>query len=317
MSGATKAHSVSETGRLGKSVAGALVIAYALVTMIPLVWIFMTGFKSPPDSISYPPKVFFEPSLEGYVNLFTTRTRQTSEYIESLGPPQTWYDEIVRKRNMVIAGPSKFADRYLNSIVIGFGSTFLAVFLGTLAAYGFSRFKVPLKDDLLFFILSTRMMPPIAVAIPIYLMYRTLGLSDTALGMILLYTAVNLSLAVWLLKGFIDEIPREYEEAAVVDGYSRLQAFFRVVLPQARTGIAATAIFCLIFSWNEYAFVLLLTSGQAQTAPPYIPLIIGEGGLDWPAVAAGTTLFLLPIVFFTVVLRNQLLRGITFGAVRK
>ncbi len=314
---ATQAHSVVESSSRGKWLAGLVVVAYALVTLIPLVWILATSLKSPPDSISYPPKVVFEPSLEGYVNLFTTRSRQTDEYIESLGPAETWYDEIVRKRNMVIVGPSRFLDRYMNSVVIGFGSTFLAVFLGTLAAYGFSRFKVPLKDDLLFFILSTRMMPPIAVAIPIYLMYRTLGLSDTALGMILLYTAVNVSLAVWLLKGFIDEIPREYEEAAVVDGYTRLQAFWKVVLPQARSGIAATAIFCLIFAWNEYAFALLLTSGNAQTAPPFIPIIIGEGGLDWPAVAAGTTLFLLPIVFFTVLLRNQLLRGITFGAVRK
>ncbi len=311
------AHKVGEATTAGRRVAAALVIAYAVITMIPLVWIFATGFKSPPDSIAYPPKVVFEPTLEGYVNLFTTRSRQTPEYIESLGPPETWYDELVRKRNMVISGPSRFADRYMNSIVIGFGSTFLAVFLGTLAAYGFSRFRVPLKDDLLFFILSTRMMPPIAVAIPIYLMYRELGLSDTALGMILLYTAVNVSLAVWLLKGFIDEIPREYEEAAVIDGYSRLQAFWKVVLPQMRAGIAATAIFCLIFAWNEYAFVLLLTSGTAQTAPPFIPTIIGVGGQDWPAVAAGATLFLLPVVIFTILLRKHLLRGITFGAVRK
>ncbi len=231
--------------------------------------------------------MFFEPSLEGYVNLFTTRTRQTPEYMASLPPPATWYDELVRSRNMVITGPSRFAGRYLNSLMIGFGSTFLAVFLGTLAAYAFSRFRVPLKDDLLFFILSTRMMPPIAVAIPIFLMYRALGLTDTHLGMILLYTAVNISLSVWLLKGFIDEIPREYEDAAMVDGYTRFQAFCKVVLPQATTGIAATAIFCLIFSWNEYAFALLLTSGDAQTAPPFIPIIIGEGGLDWPAVAAG------------------------------
>jgi multiple sugar transport system permease protein len=98
-------------------------------------------------------------------------------------------------------------------------------------------------------------------------MYRWLGLSDTRLGMILLYTAVNVSLSVWLLKGFIDEIPREYEEAALVDGYSRLQAFRKVVLPQAATGIVATAIFCLIFAWNEYAFAVLLTSGQARTGP--------------------------------------------------
>ena len=317
MSARSTAFSVGESSTATKWLAGVLVIGYALVAMIPLVWIGMTGFKSPPDSIAYPPKVFFEPTLEGYVNLFTTRSRQTDEYIKSLGPPETWYDELVRERNMVITGPSRFADRYKNSIVIGFGSTFLAVFLGTLAAYGFSRFKIPLKDDLLFFILSTRMMPPIAVAIPIFLMYRELGLSDTALGMILLYTAVNLSLAVWLLKGFVDEIPREYEEAAVVDGYTRFQAFYKVVLPQMRSGIAATAIFCLIFAWNEYAFALLLTSGEAQTAPPFIPIIIGEGGLDWPAVAAGTTVFLLPVVIFTVLLRNQLLRGITFGAIRK
>jgi multiple sugar transport system permease protein len=309
--------SVIEPSPRSKQIAAALVIAYALIATIPLVWIFLTGFKTPSDAIAYPPKVLFEPSLEGYVNLFTSRTRQTPEYMASLPPPESWYDELVRSRNMVITGPSRFAGRYMNSLIIGFGSTFLAVFLGTLAAYAFSRFRVPLKDDLMFFILSTRMMPPVAVAIPIYLMYRTLGLSDTHLGMIILYTAVNLSLSVWLLKGFMDEIPREYEEAAMIDGYSRFQAFWKVVLPQATTGIAATAIFCLIFAWNEYAFALLLTSGEAQTAPPFIPIIIGEGGLDWPAVAAGTTLFLLPVVIFTVLLRQHLLRGITFGAVRK
>jgi multiple sugar transport system permease protein len=245
------------------------------------------------------------------------RTRQTQDFIARLPPATTWYDRLVRQHDMVIAGPSKVVPRFVNSLIIGFGSTFLAVFLGTLAAYAFSRFRIPLADDLLFFILSTRMMPPVAVAIPIYLMYRQLNLTDTKLGMILLYTAVNVSLAVWLLKGFIDEIPREYEEAALVDGYTRLQALRKVVLPQAVTGIAATAIFCLIFSWNEYAFAVLLTSGEAQTMPPFIPFIIGEGGQDWPAVAAATTLFVVPIVLFTILLRKHLLRGITFGAVRK
>jgi len=218
---------------------------------------------------------------------------------------------------MVVVGSSNYPPRFINSLIIAFGSTALSVVLGVTAAYAFSRFRVPGKDDLLFFILSTRMMPPIAVAIPIYLMYREVGLSDTRLGMILLYTSVNVSLAIWLLKGFIDEIPREYEEAALIDGYTRLQAFFKVVLPQATTGIVATAIFCLIFAWNEYAFAVLLTSGEAQTAPPFIPIIIGEGGQDWPAVAAGSTLFLLPILVFTVLLRKHLLRGITFGALRK
>ncbi|HYD97854.1 MAG TPA: carbohydrate ABC transporter permease [Alphaproteobacteria bacterium] len=309
--------SVVEPSPLAKRIAAIVVTLYAVLTLAPLAWIIMTGFKTPSDAIAYPPKVVFEPSLEGYVNLFTTRSRQAPEYIASLPPAETWYEELVRSRNMVIVGQSKVSERFVNSLVIGFGSTFIAVLLGTMAAYAFSRFKIPLADDLLFFILSTRMMPPIAVAIPIYLMYRELGLSDSHLGMILLYTAVNVSLAVWLLKGFIDEIPREYEEAAMVDGYTRLQAFVKVVLPQAVTGIAATAIFCLIFAWNEYAFAVLLTSGTAQTMPPFIPFIIGEGGQDWPAVAAATTLFMAPIVVFTILLRKHLLRGITFGAVRK
>ncbi|XUM21524.1 carbohydrate ABC transporter permease [Bradyrhizobium oligotrophicum S58] len=317
MTGLVTAHSVVDPSPLTKRIAATVVIAYALITLVPLLWIFMTGFKSPSDAIAYPPKLVAEPSLEGYCNLFTTRTRQAPDYMAKLPPAASLCDRISRGRNMVVAGPSNYIPRYVNSLVIAFGSTALSVVLGTLAAYAFSRFKVPLKDDLLFFILSTRMMPPIAVAIPIYLMYRELGLSDTRLGMILLYTSVNISLAVWLLKGFMDEIPREYEEAAMVDGYTRLQAFFKVVLPQATTGIVATAIFCLIFAWNEYAFAVLLTSGTAQTAPPFIPIIIGEGGQDWPAVAAGTTLFLIPIVVFTVLLRKHLLRGITFGAVRK
>lgn len=311
------ARSIVEASPRSRAVAGLVVVLYALVTVAPLLWIGATSFKSPSDAISYPPKILFQPTLEGWVNLFTVRTRQPPEFLARLPPPEHWWEKLVRSHDMVIAGPSKVVPRFVNSLVVGFGSTFLAVLLGTLAAYGFSRFRVPLADDLLFFILSTRMMPPIAVAIPIYLMYRELGLNDTYMGLILLYTAVNSSLSVWLLKGFMDEIPREYEEAALVDGYTRLQAFRKVVLPQAITGIAATAIFCLIFSWNEYAFALLLTSGNAQTMPPFIPFIIGEGGQDWPAVAAATTLFLVPIVAFTVILRRHLLRGITFGAVRK
>ncbi|MDB5857945.1 MAG: carbohydrate transporter rane protein 2, family [Ramlibacter sp.] len=313
----TVPHSPLEPSSLSKWLAGSAVVTYALISLIPLAWIFMTSFRTPEDAIAYPPKVIAQPSLVGYVNLFTTRSRVGAAELAALPPPATWYEGLVRQQQMILAGPSRFPDRYRNSLLVGFGSTLLSVVLGTLAAYAFSRFRVPGKDDWLFFILSTRMMPPIAVAIPIYLMFRQLGLNDTHLGLILLYTVVNLSLAVWLLKGFMDEIPREYEEAAMVDGYTRWQAFLKVVLPQAATGIATTAIFCLIFSWNEYAFALLLTSGTAQTAPPFIPTIIGEGGLDWPAMAAGTTLFLLPVLVFTVLLRKHLLRGVTFGAIRK
>ena len=153
---------------------------------------------------------------------------------------------------MKILGPSKFVGQLSNSLIISLTSTFLAVALGLLSAYAFSRYDIPGKGDWLFFILSTRMLPPIVVTIPIFLMYRAVGMYDTHIGMILLYTVFNLSFSVWLLKGFIDEIPIEYEEAALVDGYSRLQAFRKIVLPQCVTGIAATAVFCLIFAWNEY-----------------------------------------------------------------
>ena len=216
-------------------------------------------------------------------------------------------------------GGSKYFYQLLNSIIIGGGSTILAVGLGTLAAYAFSRFEVAGKDDLLFFILSTRMLPPVVVVIPIYLMYSALGLRDTHFGLILLYTTFNVSFAVWLMKGFIDEIPKEYEDAALVDGYSRFQTFLKVILPQSVTGIAATAVFCLITAWNEFAFALVLTEvgGRAVTAPPSITSATGSSGMDWGKIAAGTFVFLLPVAVFTFLMRNHLLRGVTFGAVKK
>ena len=205
----------------------------------------------------------------------------------------------------------------LISLIVSIVSTFLAVSMGTLTAYGFSRFKVKGENDWLFFILSTRMLPPVVVAIPMFLMYRAVGLYDTHVGLIILYTAFNLSFAVWIMKGFIDEIPREYEDAALVDGYTRLQAFWKIVLPEALTGIAATAVFCFIIAWNEYAFALMMTSRNSQTAPPYIPSQIGSGLPDWTVIASGAFLFLLPVAIFTFLLRNHLLRGMSFGAIRK
>jgi len=177
--GISTAHSVVEPTATSKRVAMTLVVLYALITLVPLVWILLTSIKSPPDSISYPPKIVFEPSIEGYCNLFTTRSRQTEEYIASLPPASSACEESARKNSMVVVSRSNYLPRFGNSLIIAIGSTILSVGLGVMAAYAFSRFKVPGKDDLMFFILSTRMMPPIAVAIPIYLMYRELGLSDT------------------------------------------------------------------------------------------------------------------------------------------
>jgi multiple sugar transport system permease protein len=296
-----------------------LAIVLAVIGLIPVIWMGSTAFKSRADTIAVPPKVLFSPTLEGFVNLLTDRAVLSRLRLTRM-QEQTdlaWYDRIALENGQRITGPSPYVARLRNSAIIAGSSTLLAVVLGLLAAYAFSRFKVPGQNDLLFFILSTRMLPAVVVTIPIFIMYSNLGLHDTHLGLILLYTVFNLSLTVWLLKGFLDEIPREYEEAAMVDGYTRLQAFRKVVLPQAVTGIAATTVFSLIFAWNEYAFALMLTTEAARTAPPSIPTIMGRGGIEWSAIAAGTLGFLIPVVIVTFALRQYLLRGVTFGAIRQ
>ncbi|MBE7470667.1 MAG: carbohydrate ABC transporter permease [Anaerolineae bacterium] len=311
---------VSPRARLFKNVRAVLVVLVALVGLVPIFIMGITAFKSRADVVAVPPRYIFQPTLEGVVFLLTERSQLSGKRLEdakknaeNLG----LFERIALQNGQVINGPSDFVMRLRNSLIIAGGSTIASVVLGVFAAYAFSRFNMPGKDDLLFFILSTRMLPAVVVTIPLFLMYRQLGLHDTHLGMILLYTVFNLSLTVWLLKGFIDEIPKEYEEAALVDGYSRLQAFYKIVLPQAATGIAATTVFALIFAWNEYAFALMLTSQAARTAPPAIATMQGRGGIEWSAIAAGSLVFLIPVVIVTFALRKHLLRGVTFGAIRQ
>lgn len=310
---------VHPRARFFRTARALLVIVLAIIGLIPVIAMAATAFKTRADVVSVPPKVFFQPTMEGFVFLLTERSQlpraKLDEYLQR--EDLSWAERIAAERGQEITGPSDYVFRLRNSMIIAGVSTIASVVLGLLAAYAFSRFDIAGKGDLLFFILSTRMLPPVVVTIPLFLMYRQLKLHDTHLGMILLYTVFNLSFSVWLLKGFIDEIPREYEEAALIDGYSRLQAFFKVVLPQAVTGIAATTVFCLIFAWNEYAFALMLTSDKARTAPPSIATMLGRGGIEWAAIAAGTLGFLIPVVIVTFALRKYLLRGVTFGAVRQ
>jgi multiple sugar transport system permease protein len=299
-----------------------LSLVLALIILIPIFVMLITAFKSRADITTPPPKLIFTPTLEGFVFLLTDRAivaaSRLPEFQERAAAGEmNLFERIAFEGGLEITGPSDYVFRLRNSVIIAGVSTIASVVLGLLSAYAFSRFNVPGKGDLLFFILSTRMLPAVVVTIPIFLMYRQLRLHDTHIGMIFLYTVFNLSFSVWLLKGFIDEIPREYEEAALVDGYTRLQAFFRIVLPQAVTGIAATTVFCLIFAWNEYAFALMLTSDRARTAPPSIATMLGSGGLEWSAIAAGSLGFLIPVVIITFALRKYLLRGVTFGAIRQ
>ena len=317
---ASRVDKVTLKARATKVIKAILTLVIAIIVLLPVIWMAMTAFKSRADAVAAPPKVIFEPSMEGFVGLLTQRRQVTvAQGLDAIrnDPNLKWYDEVMLKRGQQIVGTSEYVGYLKNSAITAGVSTILSVALGLLSAYAFSRFPVAGKNDLLFFILSTRMLPPIVVTIPIFLIYRQLGLYDTTFGLILLYTVFNLSFSVWLLQGFIDEIPHEYEEAALVDGYSRLQAFFKIVLPQTITGLAATTVFCLIFAWNEYAFAVMLTAQNARTAPPSIPSVLGTGGIEWAQIAAGAMGFLIPVAIVTFALRNYLLRGVTFGAVRR
>jgi len=304
----------------GKFIGVVFIIIFTLIYLIPLLFVIDTSFKPWNLIKEYPPKIFFKPTIASYVRIFTSRTplppgvKIPEEKLKNM----KWYEQLIYEdTNEEIVRQGDFPRRYLNSIIVVLVSTLITIVIGTMAAYSFSRGKIKGRDDWMFFILSTRMLPPVVVVIPVFLMFRALHLTDTHIGLILLYTAFNVSFAVWVMKGFIDEIPIEYEEAAMVDGYTRFQVFRKIVVPQATTGIAATAVFCFIYAWNEYAFAFLLSRKYAQTVPAWLPYQMGVLGYDWGAAAAGTFMFLLPAMIFTIILRKHLVRGITFGAIRK
>ncbi len=267
---------------------GALLVIL-LIFLAPIYWITSTAFKPRNLATTIPPTVLFEPEVTPFVKLMVKRSQLRDQPTEEELAAAPWWERRILEGGEKVVRSGKgevqlsgYPSRFMNSLIVATISTLLAVSMGTITAYGFSRFKVKGEDDWLFFILSTRMLPPVVVAIPMFLMYRAVGLNDTHLGLIILYTAFNLSFSVWLMKGFIDEIPKEYEDAALVDGYTRMQAFFKIVLPEAATGIAATAVFCFITAWNEYAFALIMTNRKRadRAALHSQPDRVGPAGLD-------------------------------------
>ena len=270
----------------------ALLAFFAVVMLFPVVWMLETSLKENRDVYAVPAKFLgFDVTFHHYKDVFVQRGG---------------------------SGASDLAINFKNSVIVSGISTILATVLGVMAAWAYSRFKLKAKKDQLFFILSTRFMPPVVVVIPIFLMYRDLDLIDTKLGLILIYAAFNLPFTIWMMKGFIDEIPSEYEDAAMLDGYSRIEAFFRVTLPLLVPGIAATAVFALIFSWNEFVLAIFLTSSEsARTAPPAIAGLIGGTTIDWGLVAASAMVFATPVLLFAYLVRKHLVAGVTLGAVRR
>jgi multiple sugar transport system permease protein len=273
--------------KLSSGIEIVLLAVFMIVMLFPVVWMLETALKTTADIYAVPAKVFsFSPTFEHFKNVFSS-------------------DSPVFKG-------------FVNSVIVAFSSTIIATVLGVPAAWAYSRFELKAKKDQLFFILSTRFMPPVVVVIPVFLMFRDLALLDTRLGLILVYAAFNLPFTIWMMKGFIDEVPAEYEEAAMLDGYSRFEAFWRVTMPLLIPGIAATAVFALIFSWNEFVFsIFLITDPGSRTAPAAIAGLIGGTTINWGLVAASAMVFALPVLVFAFLVRKHLVAGVTLGAVRR
>jgi len=276
-----------------------IVIAIVFVAYVfPIFWMGVTSLKNKVQIFDTVPKIFFEPTLKNYKAFFGILKE------EEIGPGK---DD---PSNLLIIAMGR-------SILMTTSVTLLSLLLGTMAAYILSRYQMAGKDDLLFIILSTRMLPPIAMLIPISLLFTNMGLKDTFLGFLLLYTMFNMAFSVWIMKSFFDDVPFSFEEAAMCDGYTRFRAFIKVVLPMVKPGLAATSIFCGILVWNEFLFSIVIGTRKWIFMPATIQkLSWGAEGMLWGLMSASSLVYIMPVLVFVYLVRKQLLRGITFGVIR-
>jgi multiple sugar transport system permease protein len=278
----------SRASLISQRIAAAVAIAVALIlTLFPVYWIAANSFKFDIDIFSVPPQWFpANPTLKHYNAAFIERP---------------------------------FLQYGLNSLIIAIATTIVSLVLGTMAGYALARFKYPgqWRYQISFWILSTRMMPPIVTIIPLYLAFNYLDMLNTKWAVVIAYTAFNLPFATWMMKSYFQDLPVELEEAAMVDGDTRWGAFLRVALPLARPGLAATAIFCLIISWNEFLLALILTlTERSQTLPIGIAGRVTQYNTYWGEISAAGFTACIPIMIFAFVVQKHLVRGLSFGAVK-
>jgi multiple sugar transport system permease protein len=259
-----------------------LAILVTLLFLFPIYWLCIISFKTPDEIYSYPPK---------------------------------WYPGQFHFGTYAVLFQDRDADSVWHSLVVAASSTLLAMFLGTICAYSLARFKTG-GDNLANWIISQRMVPPIAVVFPIFLLYVWLRWVDTYLGVILLYTAFNLPYVIWMMRGYILDIPRALEESALVDGYTRWQVIWKVVLPMSRAGLFATAIFTFIFAWNDFLFALVLTRTEVTTYTVQLTRYFGGQSNFWAKISAMSMLGTLPIFIVVAFLQRYMVRGISLGAVK-
>jgi ABC-type glycerol-3-phosphate transport system permease component len=262
----------------------------SLVTLFPIYWMFVVSAKSRVELFGKPTFIIRSFFLENYTN--------------------------------TLSDPA-FQGYMINSIVVATGNALLVTTLGLLATYALSRFKLVGSDNIFFWTITNRMAPPAVFLLPLFLLYTqtfAIGgwkLYDTRLGLVLLYCVFNLPFAIWMLKGIVDGIPKELDEAAMVDGCNTWQVLTRVILPLARPGLAVTAILTWVFAWNEYLFAATLTSVRARTITTGLAEFVTVTGTNWGQMAATATLTLLPALLFLGLVQRHIVAGLTFGAVKE
>lgn len=271
-----------------------IVVIYLLIAIvmigffIPIYWMVTTSIKELVDVFAIPLKIFkFDVTWKNYIGYF------------SPGSPTSQLNQLG------------------NSVVVALLNGLIATMIGATIAYGSTVFDFKRKNSYLVWILSLRILPPVAFAVPFFIFARTLNLLDTRLVLILMYCLFNVPLAVWLLRSFFSEIPREIREAALADGATEYQIFFRLFLPLARSGIVVTFLFAVIFAWNEFLLALVLTSRNAKTMPVAITSFWSTMQINWGGFASTGTIMFIPIMILSLVLSKQIVRGLTFGAVKE
>ncbi len=267
--------------RYRRWIGDAATIALLLLVMFPFVWLIQMSFRPNDDVFGY--SLAFAPTLDHYRALWT----------------------------------GNFPSSFVNSVVVSVSSTTLALLFGVPAAYALSRARFRSQRRIALWILASRMAPPIAFTIPFFLAYREVGLLDTRLGLVIVYLTFNLALVIWMMRTFLEGVPRSLEEAAWIDGCGVWRAFLKVVLPLSAPGLAATAVLCFVLSWNDFFFALVLTRTNASTAPVAIVGFIQYTGWEWGKIAATGTLVMLPVVAFSILVRNYLVHGLMAGGTKE
>ena len=258
-------------------------IAVTLAWLFPLIWMLLTSFKSRPDIFSRTPSFVFAPTLDNYGALFAN---------------------------------SDFVGALANSGEVASLSTVVAIVVGVICAYPLSRIKFSARDKVLNWILSLRMMPAVATVVPFYLILHFLGLLDSWLGLVAAYLSFSVPFATWMLIGFFQDLPKELDEAAFLDGCSHWQVVWHIHLPNLRTAIAVTAIFTFVFAWNELALALMLTEVKMKTVPVAIIGMIQPDDIPWGQISAGSTIMLIPMIMVVFALQKHIVSGLTLGAVK-